>query len=125
MQLNYRGMREADVYPAIRKWQDEIDSRMAKMEEADPQRLESLQITLQEELVAAWWKLADFIVMKYNDGKVNWPKAGVSIGYPEQFSRMIGFSNDVHPVWVQPAAVPPVQMDGYVPALLQCPLFGI
>merc|ERR1712203_1041839 len=109
-------MSEADVYPAIRKWQDDIDSRMGEMQQADSQRLASLQISLQEEVVASWWKLADFIVMKYNDGKVNWPKAGVSIGYPEEYAKMIGFSNDVHPNWVRQAEVPPVAIEGYVPS---------
>merc|ERR1712232_929335 len=78
--------------------------------------LARVQVQAQEDVVASWWKLADFIVMKYNDGKINWPKAGVIIGYPEQFSRMIGFSNDVHPVWVQPAVTPPVEMEGFIPS---------
>jgi len=122
MQLNYRGMSQDDVYPAIQKWQDHFDSRLADWESIqNTQELQRVQANLQEEVVTSWWKLADFIVMKYNDGKVNWPKAGVAIGYPEEYAKMIGFSNDVHPVWVQAAEVPPVAIDGYVPSSARMP----
>merc|ERR1712203_1098963 len=111
MQLNYHDMSVNEVYPAIKKWQDHFDSKLAEWDAiTDSKELARVQVKAQEDVVASWWRLADFIVMKYNDGKINWPKAGVSIGYPEQFSRMIGFDNDVHPVWVQPAVAPPVAM---------------
>jgi len=117
MQLNYHDMSVNEVYPAIKKWQDHFDGQLAEWDAmTDKEELARAQIQAQEDVVASWWKLADFIVMKYNDGKINWPKAGVSIGYPEQFSRMIGFSNDVHPLWVQPAVAPTVAMDGYIPS---------
>jgi len=122
MQLNYRGMSEDDVYPAIKKWQNNIDGRLSDFEAADDKALAKMQIDLQEDVVADWWKLADFLVMKYNDGKVNWPKAGKSIGYPEQFSRMIGFNNDVHPNWVNGVEAPLVTVDGYVPRSVRMPM---
>jgi len=122
MQLNYHDMSVNEVYPAIKKWQDHFDSQLPKWEAiADSNELAQIQVKAQDDVIACWWKLADFIVMKYNDGKINWPKAGVSIGYPEQFSRMIGFNNDVHPLWVQPAVVPPVEMNGYVPSTASMP----
>jgi len=121
MQLNYQGMSQAEVYPAIKKWQDDIDSRLSKFEAANNTQLATLQTALQEEVVASWWKLADFLVMKYNDGKVNWPKAGRSIGYPEDYAKMIGFSNDVHPIWVQGVFKPLVVVDGYTPSSVVLP----
>jgi len=123
MQLNYRTISRDEVYPTIEKLQDEIDKQVEDIAaRADVTRLEQLQLTLQERVVASWWKLSDFIVMKYNDGKTNWPKAGKSFGYPEQWAEMIGFSNDVHPLWVQPAITPPVQIDGYVEQSVSLPV---
>jgi dipeptidase len=124
MQLNYRGMSKDDVYPRRERWQDEIDRRLARLEseEFGLEDRKKWQSAIQEELVADWWSMADFLVMKYNDGKVNWPKAGRSIGYPEDFARLVGFSNDVHPIWVQPAATPQVHVESYVPKSVQLPL---
>merc|ERR1711904_385730 len=51
------------------------------------------------------------MIMKYNDGKVNDKKMGKSEGYPQDFADMIGFTNDVHPIWVQPAAAPPTSVE--------------
>jgi len=106
MQVNYRDSSEQDVYPAIANWQVKIDEECKSMEDRDADVLSQWQIRLQEEVVASWWKLADFIVMKYNDGRVNYPTMGKGIGYPQWYANMIGFNNDVHPIWVQPAPQP-------------------
>merc|ERR1711957_300351 len=122
MRLNYRAMSLDDVYPKIEAWQNKIDEEMKSLAGANITQLQDWQIALQKLVVTAWWKLADFLVMKYNDGKTNWPTAGKSLGYPEQWARMVGFSNDVRPRWVQPVAVPPVHMDGYVEKTVNFPL---
>lgn len=115
MQLRYSTMSTEDVYPRIEAWQDDIDrQRRAVEEEKEGPHLAAWQASLQENLVADWWKLADSLVVKYNDGYMNIPRVGEKIGYPEFFTDMIGFSNDVHPVWVQPAAKPQSSLDAYV-----------
>jgi len=106
MQLNYRDSSQQDVYPAIESWQAKIDEQCKAMEHRDADVLSQWQIQLQAEVVASWWKLADFLVMKYNDGRVNYPTLGQGIGYPQWYANMIGFNNDIHPVWVQPAPQP-------------------
>merc|ERR1719313_266503 len=68
MQLNYRDSSQRDAYPAIESWQAKIDEQCKAMEHRDPDVLSQWQIQLQAEVVASWWKLADFLVMKYNDG---------------------------------------------------------
>merc|ERR1711879_409778 len=80
---------------------------MANLDTSDVDQLAKWQVSIQEQVVASWWKLADFLIMKYNDGKVNHPVIGHSPGYPQSFCDMIGFGNDVHPIWVQPASEPP------------------
>jgi dipeptidase len=41
--------------------------------------------------VSEWWALADFLFTKYNDGYVNIPKVGTSVGYPDGWLKAIGF----------------------------------
>merc|ERR1719361_2465140 len=52
--------------------------------------------------------------MKYNDNRVNLPVPGKSSGYPQWYADMVGFSNDVRPLWVQPAEKPPASLEGCV-----------
>lgn len=107
MTWNYRDSSQQDVYPAIKKWQDTIDEQLGNLDMSDIDTLSTWQVSIQEQVVASWWKLADFLIMKYNDGMVNFPSVGISTGYPQSFADMIGFGNDVHPIWVQPAKKPP------------------
>jgi dipeptidase len=111
MTWNYHSASQQDVYPLIKEWQDKFDQQIANLDTSNVKELAKWQAAAQEELVARWWKLADFMIMKYNDGKINDQSMGKSEGYPQDFSDMIGFSNDVHPVWVQPAATPPTSLD--------------
>jgi len=107
MTWNYKGSSENEVFPAIKKWQDTIDEQMEKLDISNVDKLAEWQVSIQEQVVASWWKMADFMCMKYNDGKINYPVIGKSAGYPQPFADMIGFSNDVHPIWVQAASQPP------------------
>jgi len=115
MQLNYKAMSENEVYPKKKEWQDRIDGQLDALAASSPSELKAMQISIQETLVADWWKLADWICMKYNDGRVNYPKLNEMHGYPEPYAKMVGFNQDVRPLWVKPADVPPVHMPGYVP----------
>eukprot|EP00928_Gymnodinium_smaydae_P061521 TRINITY_DN45575_c0_g1_i1.p1 TRINITY_DN45575_c0_g1~~TRINITY_DN45575_c0_g1_i1.p1 ORF type:complete len:679 (-),score=75.37 TRINITY_DN45575_c0_g1_i1:118-2154(-) len=127
MQLNYRSMSQDTVYPLIEALQDEIDLARANLEgrNATTAELASWQLFLQDDVVKRWWQLADLLVMKYNDGRINVPKIGKSIGYPQWYADMVGFGNDVHPVWVQPAPRPAAsvarQLYGYVPPTFRLP----
>lgn len=126
MQLNYDAMSKNDVYPAIEKWQDTIDQERQGAESWDPEVLHQWQLSLQERVIADWWKLSDFLVMKYNDGKTNYPKVGVSWGYPEWYAEAVGFSNDIHPRWCEATSEPPPEVAkhlvGYVEAVTSLPL---
>lgn len=124
MQLNYKAMRQ-DVYPAIEAWQDTIDEQRAAAEQLAPQDLGKWQVSVQEDVVASWWKMADLLIMKYNDGRVNVPKVGAGIGYPQWFADMVGFGNDIHPTWVRATAEPPASvlhnLVGYITPEFQLP----
>lgn len=122
MQLNYHGMSTEDVLPRKAAWQDRIDAERALKLTASVEELDSWQIRIQQELVLDWWMLADFLIMKWNDmSRTTENTTDVAVGYPEWWARMIGYSHDVHPVWVQPAAQPESFCPDYVPATITLP----
>merc|ERR1712176_1383805 len=125
MQLNYKGMNEEDVLPLRKSWQDRIDRERLKGisgagTKKDLEKLASRQIKLQKDLVADWWNLADKIVAKWNDARrqsgviIMAAGGGTSIGYPEEWAEMIGFNQDIHPIWVERARSPPAGLSDVV-----------
>merc|ERR1740130_801559 len=124
MQLNYKGMSEEDVNPRRKYWQDTMDTELSALyaRKAGGEELGQWQVALQERVLADWWKLADSLVQKWNDFECTTnTKLGASWSYPADWSHMIGFTNDVHPVYVQPAAEPQPEPLGYVAASVSLP----
>ena len=107
MTMNWRNMSAEDVFPLQKELQDHLDHGLAKvMQNGDNDAIAGWQRDAQRDVVKAWWKLADRVVVKYNDGymtRVDLPEpiVGKSYGIPDWYSRMIGQTADVHPVWVQ------------------------
>lgn len=122
MQLNYQAMSAQDVYPMIESWQDRIDKECEHMEHAHDKDLAHWQAKLQEQVVASWWNMSEFLIMKYNDGRINYPVVGRSTGYPQWFADMVGFNNDVHPLWASPAHSPAIPVDGYIAPVFSFPI---
>eukprot|EP00928_Gymnodinium_smaydae_P085623 TRINITY_DN6915_c0_g1_i1.p1 TRINITY_DN6915_c0_g1~~TRINITY_DN6915_c0_g1_i1.p1 ORF type:complete len:687 (+),score=139.80 TRINITY_DN6915_c0_g1_i1:34-2061(+) len=126
MQLNHQAMSREDVRPRQDSWQDRIDlERSAMMKRSvSADELDRWQVELQERLRKDWWNLADELVVKWNDGERSDDKRiGASWSYPPAWARMVGMSNDIHPLWVEPASSPPApeEVDGYVPAMVSLP----
>ena len=42
-------------------------------------------------IVKQWWKFGDYLVGKYHDGYNNTPKAAVTIGYPADWLKAVGY----------------------------------
>jgi len=42
-------------------------------------------------VVSEWWKLADYLIMKYNDGYVNIPRVSQGVGYPAWWLKEVGY----------------------------------
>jgi len=106
MQLNYHGMSTEDVLPRAEAWQDRIDRELAQARSSGTTA--HWQVRMQEDLAADWWRLADFLVMKWNDmSRTSENATAISLGYPEWWARMVGFNEDIHPLWVTPAAQSP------------------
>ena len=44
-----------------------------------------------EAVVAEWWDFADYLITKYNDGYVNIPNIGTSVGYPAWWLELVNY----------------------------------
>lgn len=110
MTMNWRNCSQEEVFPLQQQIQDELDFSVSKIlsdSTLSGSDLEAWQREEQENVVSRWWKLADRIIVKYNDGYMTRvdlpvPIVGKSYGIPDWYSRMIGQTADVHPVWVRP-----------------------
>ena len=40
-----------------------------------------------------WWKLSEYLIVKYNDGYVNIPKMATQVGYPKKWLKQVGYEN--------------------------------
>eukprot|EP00742_Colponemidia_sp_Colp-10_P002202 GILJ01002354.1.p1 GENE.GILJ01002354.1~~GILJ01002354.1.p1 ORF type:complete len:515 (+),score=83.54 GILJ01002354.1:152-1546(+) len=47
-----------------------------------------------ESLVQTWWNFSDYLIAKYNDGYVNFPKVGGMAGYPAWWLKSVGYDMD-------------------------------
>jgi hypothetical protein len=126
MDLNHRLM-TIDVSAKIAKLQDLIDEQRKPMEAAASQlltgghteqaleRLSDFQARLQERIVDSWRKFGHFLIMKYNDGRVNYPTIAGDIGYPAWWLQTFNVNSDILTKWGQPAAAPPTLFEMYGP----------
>jgi len=125
MQLNYARMSAEDVEPRRQAWQDQMDKELAELQ-ANPgtsrQEVADWQLSVQQRVHADWWNLADKLVVKWNDmERTADGKVGGAWSYPEEWAKMIGMSNDVHPIWVQPASEPAPPPKGYEHSTVSLP----
>ena len=110
MNINYRNMSAEYVYPAVAKWQPEMISVGASGND-------TAIVEKTNELIDAWWKLADLLVVRYNDGYLNFPESSpdkvFNTGYPADFLREIGFDDGfVYPITVAPLSQCPMEKNG-------------
>lgn len=129
MGLNYRNMSQEMVLPqraALQRWvlQRALEAEREAAQAppngvgsgaaaAPPSVLGRVQTDIQEHVAKEWWKLADELIVRYNDGYYNFndgKRRGVGkslpLPQPAWFLKMIGFSQDFYrPTehWVQPA----------------------
>jgi len=117
MNINYRNMSSEYVYPAVTKWQTE----MINMGDSGNQTAINEKT---DELISSWWKLADLLIVRYNDGYYNYPESNpekvFSTGYPAEFLREIGFDDGfVYPIGVAPISrCPPASTRGEEPNII-------
>jgi dipeptidase len=117
MGLNYQNMSQEMVYPARDKLQQWVFDQVAageKKAKESPENagtiLGQLQTSIQQNVTDTWWKLADDLIVRYNDGYFNFgpyrPNAIGGIAFPTWFLRMIGYDDTFYRPgdhWVRPA----------------------
>lgn len=135
MELSYRNMSRAYVYPAVHDLQlkvvNETQLAVAAAAAADNDAaagasLGLAQTRIQRHVTDTWWSLAEMLVVRYNDMSFNFPEHAPqtqgTIGYPAFWLEMIGFNNDFwRPKWVQPAVRPPTLLEAADRAALALP----
>ena len=42
-------------------------------------------------VVSEWWKLSEYLIVKYNDGYSNIPQVAKGVGYPAWWLKEVGF----------------------------------
>jgi dipeptidase len=109
MTMNWRNCSSEEVFPLQTALQDQLDQDLLRIQSTKMSKseLETWQKETQASIFKRWWDLADRIIVKYNDGYMTRvdlpvPIVGKSYGIPDWYSRMIGQTADVHPVWVKP-----------------------
>ena len=117
MGLNYQNMSQQEVYPArdqLQRWVfDQVDNLELKAQSDPSMTSETLslgQTSIQANVTETWWKLADMLISRYNDGFYNFgkyhPDKVVGIQYPVEWLRMVGYSMDFYTPsrhWLAPA----------------------
>lgn len=105
---NWRNASQQVVLPLRSRLHNEIAQEMKAVEDRAKQEglavLADWQRRTQQRVVDRWWRLADELIVMYNDGFYNDAKAnklGISLGYPDWWARQVGFNQDVHPIFVR------------------------
>ncbi|MEW5982012.1 MAG: C69 family dipeptidase [Acidobacteriota bacterium] len=75
--------------------QPDVEKRAVELYKQDPEKARAY-ITDYSNLmasgaVAEWWKLSDFLIMKYNDGYINVGGRERSAGYPKEWLDAVGY----------------------------------
>jgi hypothetical protein len=107
---NWQNASKQFIFPLRSKLHNEIQEEMpaveARAKREGLQVLAEWQTRTQQRVVDSWWRLADELVVTYNDGFFNDARQGsngmgLSMGYPTWWAHAIGFNQDVHPIYVK------------------------
>ncbi|KAF4660553.1 hypothetical protein FOZ61_003924 [Perkinsus olseni] len=109
MNINYQNMSQEMVYPKrdeLQRWvlaeAQRVEDEAAKLTDPEEQTrmLNSLQLRVQRRVTEEWWKLADELIVRYNDGYYNFPDGRMDfqggLPQPDWYMRMIGFTDDFY-----------------------------
>merc|ERR1712151_561391 len=107
MDLAYNNMSMTYVYPKMYALQDQViakaSSAVAEAGKAGDAALSAailgnVQTEVQRNVTKEWWKLAEMLVVRYNDNHFNFPDNAptetASIGYPSFWLEMIGYNQE-------------------------------
>jgi len=109
--VNYHRASKEQIYPLKKELETQIENELQRLKEDDLKAVGKWAKAKQTEVVERWLQLGDELIVTYNDGfyndfKKGNPGMGQKIGYPAEWARMVGFDNDVHPIYVKPNTDP-------------------
>jgi hypothetical protein len=126
MEQSFRNMSKAYVHPMVQNLQASVEAEataavrdaesMAEARGTTPlTELSASQTRIQRRVATTWWGLAEMLVVRYNDGYLNYPEndpeSVVHIGYPAFWLEMIGFDQEsYHVKWLQPSSAIPTHL---------------
>jgi hypothetical protein len=130
MELSYKNMSEAYVYPHVQKLQHEVNERAqaAATKDAATRKEKAValglaQTELQRHITEEWWSFAEKLIVRYNDGFFNFgessPQSIDTIGYPAFWLEMVGYDQRSYiPTWFSKNATPPALLPAVEKAIL-------
>jgi len=77
-----------DLQPVIEKTAVELYKKDPKLAQA---YLTDYSCSKAQSVVDAWWTFGEFLIAKYSDGYINFPRTGRSVGYPQEWLDKVEF----------------------------------
>ncbi len=75
--------------------QPKVEKAARELHEIDPnlavEYLTDYCIKHANAVIQEWWKLADYLIVKYSDGQINIPKVDKGVGYPAWWLKEVGY----------------------------------
>lgn len=106
--MNYRNSSIEDILPLKKEFEDRMDHELSTLNDVKTLKEAGEWATrTQKETVSRWWDLFEHLLVKYNDGfyndltKPGSTGIGQNIGFPVWWAKMIGFNQDIHPIFVE------------------------
>lgn len=88
--------KQAEIEGREYRMQTAVEAAAVKMYEQDPELARTFitNYTVQNanDVVEEYWKFAESLIVKYNDGYLNTPAVGQTIGYPEEWLKAVGYA---------------------------------
>ena len=88
--------KQAEIEGREYRMQTAVEAAAVKMYEQDPELARTFitNYTVQNanDVVEEYWKFAEALIVKYNDGYLNTPAVGQTIGYPEEWLKAVGYA---------------------------------
>jgi dipeptidase len=88
--------KKLEIQSKERAMQPAIEQAAVSLHEKDPalavEFLTDYCVNNANAVVSDWWEFSDFMIMKYNDGYINYPELGQGVGYPAWWLEAVKYN---------------------------------